>query len=231
MHQPHPTVNVRAPKREHHGHSFLRLRKSQLTFGAVAFTAMLAYLPAIPASAEVVQPQTEKVVNLQSFVTPLTVAAPRDVARPDYAVTLLSMVQAPVPAGTRVMSPFGYRGSSCAGCSDFHSGVDLAVGDGSPVTSIADGVVSQVGPDASLGTFVKVEHTIDGKTVTSTYAHMRAGSMPFAVGDVVSRGTQLGLVGMTGVATAPHLHFEIRVGGPFDAPISPLGWLTANVNA
>lgn len=230
LHQIHPTVDARAPKRAHHGHSFLRLRKPQLAFGAITFTAMMATIPALPASAEIVHEEVE-VVRLQSFVTPLTVAEIPAIERADYSITVFSVVQAPAPPGTGILSAFGGRAVSCEGCSSFHSGADFALGAGTPVLAIADGVVSEVGPDGSLGEFVKIEHVIDGQTVTSTYAHMGSGSMPFAVGDVISRGTQLGIVGMTGAATAPHLHFEIRIGGPFGTAVNPLPWLASHVNA
>jgi murein DD-endopeptidase MepM/ murein hydrolase activator NlpD len=229
LHQIHPTADARASKREHHGHSFLRLRKSQLAFGALTFSALMATVPTLPASAEVVK--EEVVIPVQSFATPMTVAPIAEITRAEYSITMFSVVQAPAPVGTGILSAFGGRAASCDGCSSFHSGADFALGSGTPVLAIADGVVSEVGPDGSLGTYVKVEHVIDGETVTSTYAHMTAGSMPFGIGDVIDRGTQLGTVGMTGAATAPHLHFEIRLGGPFGAAINPLPWLTAHVNA
>lgn len=230
VHKAFPTVTTRAPKRAVHGHSFLRLRKQQLAFGAITFTTMMASLAALPATAEMT-PTEVATTPLQSFVTPTTVAAIPDIERPDYSITVFSVVQAPAPAGTGILSAFGNRGASCDGCSGFHSGADFALASGTPVLAIADGVVSEVGPDGSLGTYVKVEHVIDGETVTSTYAHMIAGSMPFALGAAVSRGTQLGQVGSTGAATAPHLHFEIRLGGPFGTAINPLPWLRAHVNA
>jgi len=222
-------VPARFPKRQHHGHSFLRLTRPQLASGAIAFTAMMAALPALPASADIVHVEAE-VENLQSFVAPLSVAAIPEITRADYSITLFSVVQAPAPAGTGILSAFGGRAVSCEGCSSFHSGADFALLAGAPVLAIADGVVSEVGPSGSLGTYVKLEHVIDGETVTSTYAHLGAGSMPFALGDTVARGTQLGIVGMTGAATAPHLHFEIRLGGPFGRAINPLPWLAAHVN-
>jgi murein DD-endopeptidase MepM/ murein hydrolase activator NlpD len=57
---------------------------------------------------------------------------------------------------------------------------------------------------------------------------MQAGSPPVAVGDVVLRGQQLGLVGQTGQATGPHLHFEIIIDG---TKIDPYPWLVAHVNS
>jgi murein DD-endopeptidase MepM/ murein hydrolase activator NlpD len=230
LHQTHPTVKSRAPKRAHHGHSFLRLRKPQLAFGAITFTALMASIPALPASADMATAEVE-VVNLQSLVTPTTVSDIPVIQRDDYVVTEFSIVQAPAPAGTGILSAFGGRASSCEGCSSFHSGTDFGLGAGTPVLAIADGVVTEVGPDGSLGTYVKLEHVIDGATITSTYAHMGAGSMPFGIGATVARGTQLGIVGMTGAATAPHLHFEIRLGGPFGTPVNPVPWLAQHVNA
>jgi murein DD-endopeptidase MepM/ murein hydrolase activator NlpD len=53
--------------------------------------------------------------------------------------------------------------------------------------------------------------------------------MSVAVGQTVPRGTQLGTVGQTGIATGPHLHFGIIIGGPFDY-VDPYPWLLAHVN-
>lgn len=230
MHKAFPTVTTRAPKRAGHGHSFLRLRKQQLAFGAITFTTMMASLAALPATAEMT-PTEDVTTPLQSFVTPTTAPAIPEVARADYSITMYTVVQAPAPAGTGILSAFGNRVVACAGCSSFHSGADIALASEAPVLAIADGTVTEIGPNDSLGTYVKVEHVIDGETVTSTYAHMMSGSMPFGIGATVSRGTQLGQVGATGAATAPHLHFEIRLGGPFGTAINPLPWLKAHVNA
>lgn len=228
MHQNPSTVNARAPKRQHHGHSFLRLTRPQLALGAFTLTALFASVPALPASAEIVTEEV-KPVHLQSLAVPLVLAELPPAERADYSITTFSVVQSPAP-GVGILSAFGGRGASCAGCSSFHSGADFALGSGMPVLAIADGVVTEVGPNGSLGTYVKVEHVIDGQTVTSTYAHLGAGSMPFGIGAQIKRGTQLGVVGMTGAATAPHLHFEIRLGGPFGTPVNPVPWLANHVN-
>lgn len=189
----------------------------------------MACLPALYASAEIVE-QEAAVVNLQSFATPVTVEPLPEISRADYSITVFSVVQAPAPAGTGILSAFGGRAVGCAGCSSFHSGADFALTSGTPVLAVADGVVSEAGSDGSLGTYIKIEHVIDGQTVTSTYAHLQSGSMPFVVGDSILRGTQVGTVGMTGAATAPHLHFEIRLGGPFGTAVNPLPWLATHVN-
>lgn len=198
----------------------------------MAITAISACLPALPASAEIAHEEVVVVVAAPAFVAPMsTAAALPAIVRDSFTISAFSVVQMPVAPGTGIMGNFGPRAVGCAGCSSFHSGTDYAAPAGSVVVAIADGVVSEIGPDSSLGTFVKIEHVIEGQTVTSTYAHMVSGSMPFQVGDVIARGTQLGLVGMTGVATAPHLHFEIRLGGPFGTAVNAVPWMKAHVNA
>jgi len=197
----------------------------------MAITAISACLPALPASAEIVQEEVVAVVAAPAFVAPMTVAAALPtIQRDNYTISLFSIVQWPVAASTPILGNFGNRAVICSGCSAFHSGTDFSAPAGSAILAIADGTVTEVGPDGSLGTFVKIEHVIDGQTVDSTYAHMVSGSMPFQVGDVVKGGTQVGLVGMTGIATAPHLHFEIRLGGPFGTAVNALPWLKAHVN-
>lgn len=136
-------------------------------------------------------------------------------------------LQYPVAPGTKVLSPFGPR--SCAGCSSDHQGVDLGAPGGSTVWAIADGVVVETSAPgyASLGTHVRIQHVIDGEMVTSVYAHMVAGSMPFSVGDTVVAGQALGAVGCTGSCTGNHLHVEIRPGG--GSAVDPMAWLAAKV--
>jgi murein DD-endopeptidase MepM/ murein hydrolase activator NlpD len=56
---------------------------------------------------------------------------------------------------------------------------------------------------------------------------MQLGSLSLQVGDAVSRGEVVGLVGSTGQSTGPHLHFEIKLGGV--TPVDPMAWLRAHV--
>ena len=214
---------------------FMRLTRPQLVFGAMALTTLCACLPVLPASAEVVHEEAVAIALVEAppaFVAPMTTAAALPaVTRDSYTVSNFSLVRSPVAPGTPILANFGPRAVICSGCSAMHSGTDFSAPAGSAVVAITNGTVSEVGPDSSLGTFVKLEHVIDGRTITSTYAHMVSGSMPFHVGDVVAGGTQLGLVGMTGIATAPHLHFEIRLGGPFGTAVNALPWLKAHINA
>ncbi len=107
-------------------------------------------------------------------------------------------------------SGFGPRSAPCAGCSTNHDGVDFNPGNGSPVMSIADGVVVLATENGGgLGVNVEVQHNIGGELITSSYAHMQYGSLQVTVGQRVSAGQQLGLVGSTGQSTGPHLHLEM----------------------
>jgi murein DD-endopeptidase MepM/ murein hydrolase activator NlpD len=128
--------------------------------------------------------------------------------------------------GLKVSDGFGYRVSPCAGCSSNHMGTDFTPGNGSPVYAIAAGTVSVVASSGGYGTHVYVDHTINGQSVRSLYAHLQGGSAAVSVGQQVSAGTYLGAVGMTGSATGPHLHHEILVNG---VNVDPYAWLAANV--
>jgi murein DD-endopeptidase MepM/ murein hydrolase activator NlpD len=159
-------------------------------------------------------------------------AVPPVTARDHYGVTLPPPPPAlewPVPAGTRVSSGFGPRVSPCAGCSSFHEGVDFDPGNGAPIHAIAAGVVVETNSPgySALGVHVAIQHLIDGKTVVSAYGHMQTGSMHLKVGDHVTVGQVIGLVGSTGASTGPHLHFEIRAGGT--TPVDPLVWMHAHL--
>jgi murein DD-endopeptidase MepM/ murein hydrolase activator NlpD len=138
-------------------------------------------------------------------------------------------IQWPFAVGVHIGDHFGYR--NCAGCSVDHGGQDFNPGIGAPIQAIADGVVSLVEDgEGSLGVHMMIDHMIDGKKVTSVYAHMIHGSMLFKTGDVVKVGQVIGKTGTTGMSTGPHLHFEIRLGGKDGTKVDPLNWLYANVN-
>ncbi|TFC96026.1 MULTISPECIES: M23 family metallopeptidase [Cryobacterium] len=138
-------------------------------------------------------------------------------------------VQWPFSVGVHIGDQFGFR--DCAGCSSNHGGQDFNPGLGAPIQSIADGVVrfAEDG-EGSLGVHMIIDHMIDGKLVSSVYAHMVHDSMLFKAGDVVTVGQVIGQVGNTGMSTGPHLHFEIRVGGMSGTKVDPLVWLYANTN-
>lgn len=136
-----------------------------------------------------------------------------------------SAVQWPF-ASSPVSSGFGARTAPCGGCSSNHKGVDFTPGAGTPISAIADGVVRTVSNSGGFGTHVIIDHNIGGNAVSSTYAHMQAGSVPLNQGDTISVGAMVGRVGNTGASTGAHLHLEVAVN---NAPIDPFAFLSANV--
>ena len=122
----------------------------------------------------------------------------------------------PVAYG-RVSSPFGYRTHPVTGMHLFHTGVDLTARAGTPVVAACAGTVQFVGSDSSgYGKHVVLRHA---RGYTTYYAHLSAFASGLRVGAKVSLGQLLGAVGQSGVATGPHLHFEVRLN---NSPTDPL---------
>ncbi|TAL46419.1 MAG: M23 family metallopeptidase [Salinibacterium sp.] len=135
-------------------------------------------------------------------------------------------VRWPFPYSVTISSGWGARVAPCLGCSTFHKGLDFTPGEGNPIQVIADGVVtSHTDETYGFGNCVIIQHTINGQMVESLYAHMQHGSSPLKVGDHVSVGDFVGLVGSTGSSTGAHLHFEVH---PDGVAVDPFKWLTAN---
>jgi len=164
----------------------------------------------------------------EAVAPPPVAAAPAAVeAAPAAAAPAAgSVVRWPFPGVTRISDGYGPRVAPCAGCSTFHDGLDMNPGVGTPIGSIADGVVSSVTDydDGGLGVHVMVDHVVDGQKVTSTYGHMLIGSVAVGVGQSVGVGQQLGNVGSTGQSTGPHMHLELHLDGV--TAIDPFAWLT-----
>jgi murein DD-endopeptidase MepM/ murein hydrolase activator NlpD len=95
--------------------------------------------------------------------------------------------------------------------------VDLAEPTGAPVEAAAAGRVVWVGVRVGWGLVVTLAHT-DG--VRTMYAHLSGSSV--RLGQRVAAGATIGLVGSTGDATGPHLHFEVRLRGAAVDPLSAL---------
>ena len=91
-----------------------------------------------------------------------------------------------------------------------HKGVDLAAPRGTPVRAVADGWVKTAGWVGGLGRAVSLEHVGDRVT---TYGHLSAIAPGIQEGAAVEQGQVIGYVGSTGLATGPHLHYEVEEGG------------------
>jgi murein DD-endopeptidase MepM/ murein hydrolase activator NlpD len=94
-----------------------------------------------------------------------------------------------------------------------HLGVDYAAAVGTPVRSVGDGVVEFAGVQNGYGNVVKIKH--QGQ-ISTVYAHL--SRINVRVGQSIAQSQTIGLVGMTGWATGPHLHFEYRVNGVYQDP-------------
>lgn len=91
-----------------------------------------------------------------------------------------------------------------------HRGVDYAAPRGTPIRSSGDGKVIYRGIRNGYGRTVIVQH---GGNITTLYAHMTGYAAKARVGSRVKQGQTIGYVGMTGLATANHLHYEYRING------------------
>ena len=131
--------------------------------------------------------------------------------QPPFALSL------PV-SGFAVTSDYGWRKHPVTGKSDFHTGVDLAVGEGTPIHPAVEGVVQKSEYNASYGNNVVILHS-DG--VTTRYCHMQYVFV--RQGERVSADTVLGTVGQTGMVTGPHLHFELLYNDVRYDPAKALG--------
>ena len=96
-----------------------------------------------------------------------------------------------------------------------HQGVDYAAPMGTPVRAAGDGRVRFAGRKGGYGNLVEIEHST---SVVTVYGHLSRFAKETRVGAHVTQGTVIAYVGMTGLATGPHLHYEYRVNGVFKNP-------------
>jgi murein DD-endopeptidase MepM/ murein hydrolase activator NlpD len=96
-----------------------------------------------------------------------------------------------------------------------HKGTDYAAPMGTPVRAAGDGRVSYAGPKGGYGNVVELEHS---RNITTVYGHLSRFAKGTRAGAHVAQGQVIAYVGMTGLATGPHLHYEYRVNGVFKNP-------------
>jgi len=107
---------------------------------------------------------------------------------------------------------------SYSGYAHFHTGIDLAAPELTPVLAADDGVVALVGSTQSgYGNYVVLGHRAG---LVTLYGHLKQPLVK--AGDVVTQGEPIGLEGSTGNSTGPHLHFEVRLK---DQPVDPALYL------
>ena len=121
----------------------------------------------------------------------------------------------------KVTSSFGMRRHPILGFTRMHQGVDFAAREGAPVLAAADGVITQAGPEGGYGNLLRIRHA--GGWATG-YAHLSRFAPGIAPGARVLRGEVIAFVGHTGLATGPHLHFEVSLdGAKLDPMRTPFG--------
>jgi murein DD-endopeptidase MepM/ murein hydrolase activator NlpD len=168
---------------------------------ATALTSVRAPIDWVPAPA----------LGSVSRTTP-KVQPKRPPAKPAYIPTLPDLggispkslhFQWPVVGYHGITSPFGPRDGQ------FHHGADIACGTGQPLFASRTGRVVFAGDAGDVyGNAVAIDH---GNTYMTVYGHMT--QVTVKPGDVVRTGHKIGTCGMTGNATGPHVHFEIRYNG------------------
>ena len=117
------------------------------------------------------------------------------------------------PIVAPLTSPFGWREHPVSGGTKFHYGVDLGAATGTDICAFADGEVYATGDSSSLGYYIMIQHA-DG--YMTLYAHC---SKITVTSGAVTMGQKIAEVGETGIATGPHLHFELHDGDLYLNPI------------
>jgi murein DD-endopeptidase MepM/ murein hydrolase activator NlpD len=119
----------------------------------------------------------------------------------------------------RISSSYGFRRHPILGDVRKHKGTDYAASSGTPVRAIGDGVVQRAGWAGGYGNVLEIRHP---NGYVTRYAHLRGFARGVRRGSHVSIGQKVAFVGTTGLSTAPHLHFEVLVGGVHRDPRAAL---------
>ncbi len=141
-------------------------------------------------------------------------------ARPDYFTPdgkslRKAFLKAPLEF-TRVSSVFNpARRHPVLNTIRAHRGVDYAAPSGTPIRAAGDGRVQFRGQKGGFGNVLEIAHA---NRVVTVYGHLSRFAKGLNAGDKVRQGEVVAYVGMTGLATGPHLHFEYRVGGEWKNP-------------
>lgn len=130
-------------------------------------------------------------------------------------------VLSPVYLGAKIKPPvtglitsgFNYRYHPVSGKNDFHTGMDIAAEEGSPILAALPGEVIEVGNNDIYGNYIVLKHATNLQT---SYSH--CSEIIAKTGMSVRQGERIALVGQTGTATGPHLHFSVIVEDEFTDP-------------
>ena len=98
-----------------------------------------------------------------------------------------------------------------------HRGVDYAASRGTPIKATSNGKITHRGKKGGYGKAIFIQH---GKTYTTVYGHLNSYAKGLRKGSKIKQGQIIGYVGSTGLATGPHLHYELRVNGVHRNPLT-----------
>lgn len=118
----------------------------------------------------------------------------------------------------KINNEYGFRRNPFGGRSyEFHAGMDIDGERGDIIVAPANGIIVRAGWQGGYGRLIEIDH---GNGLTTRYGHL--SKVEVSVGDPVTRGQLIGLVGSTGRSTGPHLHYELRLD---DKSINPRRFL------
>lgn len=124
----------------------------------------------------------------------------------------------PLSGSWRLTSKFGKRPDPFTGVISSHTGIDMAIAQGTPIKSAMSGKIAAIGYTNIYGNYVIIDHENGYQTL---YAHMQK-PCTLNKGQWVNQGTQIGFVGNTGYSTGPHLHFSVYKNGKLIDPLTVL---------
>jgi murein DD-endopeptidase MepM/ murein hydrolase activator NlpD len=117
----------------------------------------------------------------------------------------------------RITSGFGVRRHPILQVPKMHTGVDWACAVGTPIMAAGSGVIEEVGRKGEYGNYIRIRHANGYKTA---YGHMSRFASGVSDGVKVRQGQIIGYVGSTGLASGPHVHFEVLVNSSYVDPMS-----------
>lgn len=168
-------------------------------------------------------PQLTQSLNLQD-VKNLTAKAEDigknlDILANFFEVQMAKLASTPTiwPTMGWVSSAFARRLDPFTAKQTFHYGIDIATNFGNPVVATADGMILKLGSDNMSGRYIVINH---GGGLTTHYLHL--SKFLVKAGQKVKRGDVIGLVGKSGKALGPHLHYEVRLN---NRPVNPYRYI------
>lgn len=138
-----------------------------------------------------------------------------------------SFLKSPIKYGGVITSGFGLRVHPVRKKSRMHLGTDFAAPEGTPIVSVADGVIIKAAFTANNGNYVKVKHD---RTYTTQYLHMTKWADGMKPGRRVKQGDVIGYVGSTGLATGPHVCFRFWKNNQQVNPKTESAGVSAQIN-